>query len=354
MSNRTTLLPNGQRRFPRLFLAFAFLLSCSMLPSLFAQTDLASVRGTVQDQTGAAIPAASIQIRNLDTGLTQSAVADATGSFHFEALVRGSYEATVAAKGFQTEEQALTLDVSQIQALNFKLKPGSTTTTVTVTDAAPIVDTSTSSTGNVVEAEQIAELPLNGRNYTQLALMVPGITRGAYGSDASGASGNAETWRDMETGGTAISANGLRQQSNNFELDGLDNNESLVNSTVLITPVENMQEFRVTNSVAPAEFGRAGGAILQNSIKSGTTNYHGSVFFFDRDGIFDASPNYFSPTTAPSPMHRAQFGGNGGRPHSIHAQQAVHFWRLSGPALEDARRRSAKHRSHPADAHRRF
>ena len=99
-----------------------------------------------------------------------------------------------------------------------------------MTDAAPIVDTTTSSTGNVVEAEQIADLPLNGRNYTQLALLVPGITRGAYGSDASGASGNAETWRDMETGGTAISANGLRQQSNNFELDGLDNNESLVNS----------------------------------------------------------------------------------------------------------------------------
>ena len=314
MSNRITLLSNGQWRLRSMFLAFAFLLSCVMLPSLFAQTDLASIRGTVQDQTGAAIPAATIQLRNIDTSLTQSAVSDATGSFHFEALVRGSYQATVTAKGFETQMQGLTLDVSQIQALNFKLKPGSATVTVTVTDAAPIVDTSTSSTGNVVEAEQIAELPLNGRNYTQLALLVPGITRGAYGSDASGSSGNSETWRDMETGGTAISANGLRQQSNNFELDGLDNNESLVNSTVLITPVENMQEFRVTNSVAPAEFGRAGGAILQDSIKSGTNHYHGSAFFFDRDGIFDASPNYFSPTTAPNPMHRAQFGGTAGGP----------------------------------------
>ena len=314
MYKRSTLLSNGERCFGKLFLAVAVLLPFLMVPSLFAQTDLASIRGTVQDQTGAAIPAASIQLLSLDTGLTQTAVSDATGNFHFEALIRGNYQATVTAKGFQTTAQNLTLDVSQVQTLKFGLKPGGATSTVVVTDAAPIVDTTTSSTGNVVEAEQIAELPLNGRNYTQLAMLVPGITRGAFGSDASGASGNAETWRDMETGGTAISANGLRQQSNNFELDGLDNNESLVNSTVLITPVDDMQEFRVTNSVAPAEFGRAGGAILQNSIKSGTTKYHGSAFFFDRDGIFDASPNYFSPTTAASPMHRAQFGGTAGGP----------------------------------------
>jgi len=301
-------------RMTTILMAFAIVLAFLVAPGLFAQSDLASIRGTVQDQTGAAIPAASIQLISQDTGLTKTAVSDATGNFHFEALIRGNYQATVSAKGFQTTAQNLTLDVSQVQALKFELKPGSTTTTVTVTDAAPIVDTTTSSTGNVVEADQIAELPLNGRNYTQLAMLVPGITRGAYGSDASGASGNSETWRDMETGGTAISANGLRQQSNNFELDGLDNNESLVNSTVLITPVENMEEFRVTNSVAPAEFGRAGGAILQNSIKSGTNKYHGSAFFFDRDGIFDASPNYFSPTTPASSFHRAQFGGSAGGP----------------------------------------
>jgi len=314
--NRVTFLPTGhcRNRMTIIFMELAALLPFLMTPSLFAQTDLASIRGTVQDQTAAAIPAASIELRNLDTGLAQSAISDAAGNFHFEALVRGNYQATVTARGFQTTAQNLTLDVSQVQALKFELKPGGTTATVIVTDAAPIVDTTTSSTGDVVEAEQIAALPLNGRNYTQLAMLVPGVTRGAYGSDASGASGNAETWRDMETGGAAISANGLRQEANNFELDGLDNNESLVNSTVLLTPVEDMQEFRLTNSVAPAEFGRAGGAILQNSIKSGTNHYHGSAFFFDRDGIFDASPNYFSPLTPASSFHRAQFGGTAGGP----------------------------------------
>jgi hypothetical protein len=314
MFKRITLLPNRQRRLRLLFAAFAVLLTCLMLPGLFAQTDFASIRGTVMDNSDAVIPAASIQLQNLDTGAKQAAVSDASGNFHYEALVRGNYQIAVTAKGFQSEVQSVTLNVSQIQAVNFKLNPGSVSTTVEVTDAAPIVDTSTSSTGTVVESQQIVELPLNGRNYTQLALLVPGITRGAYGSDASGASGNAETWRANQSGGVALSANGLRQQANNYELDGLDNNESLVNNTVLITPVDNMEEFRVTNSVAPAEFGRAGGAILQNSTKAGTNNYHGSIFFFDRDGIFDASPNYFSPTTPASAFHRAQFGASAGGP----------------------------------------
>jgi hypothetical protein len=297
-----------------LALAFAVILTCLIAPRLFAQTDLASIRGSVQDETGAAIPAATIELKSADTGLIQKAVADEVGNFHFEALTRGSYHASVSAKGFQSETQTLTLNVSQVQALNFHLKPGEITTTVEVTDAAPIVDTATSSTGAVVEAEQIASLPLNGRNYTQLALLVPGVTRGAYGSDASGVNGNAETWRMGETGGAALSANGLRQQSNNFELDGLDNNEALVNNTIFITPVDNMEEFRVTNSVAPAEFGRAGGAILQNSIKSGTTKFHGSAFLFDRDKIFDASPNYFNPTAAAPSFHRIQYGGSLGGP----------------------------------------
>lgn len=310
----STVQSNGPGRLRLLFVTCAVLAICLVLPRLFAQSDLGSIRGTVEDQTGATIATASIQLHSIDTNLTQTAVTDATGNFHFEALVRGSYQATVSANGFQTQVQSITLNVSQIQALNFRLSPGSATTTITVTDAAPIVDTSTSSTGTVIDGEQVVELPLNGRNYTQLALLVPGITRGAYGSDASGVNGNSETWRMGETGGAALSANGLRQQSNNFELDGLDNNDALVNNTVLITPIDNMDQFRVTNSVAPAEFGKAGGAIVQNSIKSGTDKFHGSAFFFDRDKIFDASPNYFSPSTPASSFHRIQYGGSLGGP----------------------------------------
>jgi len=129
------------------------------------------------------------------------------------------------------------------------MSPGGTTTTVDVTSSEPLVDTSTSSTGAVIEGKQVSDLPLNGRNF-----------------------------RYSESGGAAISANGLRQQSNNFLLDGVDNNESLVNSIAFFSPPEAIDQFRVTTSVAPAEFGRAGGAIINSSIKSGTDSIHGSVF----------------------------------------------------------------------------
>jgi len=128
--------------------------------------------------------------------------------------------------------------------------------------------------------------------------------------------GNSETWRNGDTGGAALSVNGLRAQSNNFELDGVDNNDALVNTIVFFPPVEATEEFRVTTAVAPAEFGRAGGAIVQTSIKSGTDKFHGSAFLFDRDKIFDANPNYqFGNSAVPqSSYHRTQFGGTLGGP----------------------------------------
>jgi hypothetical protein len=281
---------------------------------LAAQTDTARIQGTVLDDTSAAIPGASITLTNIDTGSKLTATSDGAGNFTFNALLRGNYTAQIQAKGFQSVSQSLTLEVSQTQALNFHLNPGSVNTSVTVTDAAPIVNTTTSSTGAVIQGRQITELPLNGRNFTQLALLVPGVTRGAYGSDASGANGNAETYRYNETGGASLAVNGLRTQANNYELDGLDNNDALVNTIVFFPPVEATHEFRVTTSVASAEFGKAGGAIVQSSIKSGTNQIHGSAFLFDRDQIFDASPNYFSPMTPASSFHRTQFGGTLGGP----------------------------------------
>ncbi len=281
-----------------------------------AQSDLASVRGVVQDQTGAVIPGAHIQLLNVDTGLAQDAVSDGDGSFHFEAIPRGNYKATASATNFASVAQDFPLAVSQIQALTFRLNPGSANTTVTVTEAAPIVNTSTSSVGTVIDVKQVSNLPLNGLNFSQLALLVPGVTRGGYGSAASGSSQQSETWRYSDTGGAALAVNGLRAQANNFELDGLDNNDALVNTIIFFPPVGATEEFRVTTAVAPAEFGKAGGAIVQSSIKSGTNKYHGSAFFFDRDQIFDANPNYSFGNTVTSkpPYHKALFGGTLGGP----------------------------------------
>jgi Carboxypeptidase regulatory-like domain len=280
-----------------------------------AQTDSARVTGTVLDQTGAVVAGAQIKITNLQNNASVTVVSGDNGDFAAAALEPGNYKAEVTAPGFDTQSQLFKLDVSQVQALNFKLAVGQATTTVQVTTAAPLVQTETSDTGTVINDRQLTDLPLNGRNFTQLALLMPGVTRGAYGSAASGVNGNVETLRYNDTGGAALSANGLRPQANSFLLDGLDNNEGMVNTIVLFPPVEAMSEFRATNSLAPAEFGRAGGVLIQAAVKSGTNQIHGSAFGFDRDlGLGAANENYFSPGTPEPSQHRLQFGGTVGLP----------------------------------------
>ena len=141
--------------------------------------------------------------------------------------------------------------------------------------------------------------------------MVPGVTRGQPGNQQSGQGNQAETFRYAATGGGALSANGLRVQANNFLFDGIDNNESLVNTIVFFVDPDAIQEFRVDTSVAPAEYGRAGGAVVNATYKSGTNDWHGTGFWQIRNSDADANPNYFSG--APKPVfQRNQFGFAGG------------------------------------------
>ena len=161
-----------------------------------------------------------------------------------------------------------------------------------MTNTVPLVDTATSSAGEVIEGRQVVDLPLNGRNFTSLALMTPGVSRGAYDNNAagigpggSGLNPAAETWRNYDSGGAALAVNGLRPQANNYIIDGIDNNESLVNTIVIFPAIEDIAEFKTTTNVAPAEFGRAGGAVVQVATKSGTNQIHGSAYWFNRSKI---------------------------------------------------------------------
>jgi len=292
-------------------------LTVGMAGVMKAQTDTGRVVGTVADETGALIPGATVTLTNTETGVKQTRTAGTDGSFVFTGVVRGSYRVEGSNQGFVTAVQNFVLEVSQVQTIDFKLTAGASDTTIEVTGAAPLVDLSTSSVGAVVQGRQVTELPLNGRNFTQLALLTPGVTRGQYGSSASGVNGDAETFRNQESGGGAVSSNGLRQQANNYILDGVDNNEALVNTLVFFPNIEATQEFRVNTSVAPAEFGRAGGAIVQTSIKSGTNSIHGSAFWFARSSLFDANPNYqfFGAShVSAQPFKRNEFGGAIGGP----------------------------------------
>jgi hypothetical protein len=141
---------------------------------------------------------------------------------------RGSYKVEIAAKGFQSETVLVTITLSATQNLIFKLNPSGGSTTVEVTAAAPLVDASDAVIGATIQGAQVTELPLNGRNFSQLALLTPGVTRGAYGDVASGggSSNNTETMRNNESGAAAISVNGLRPQADNYILDGVDNNDA--------------------------------------------------------------------------------------------------------------------------------
>ncbi len=270
----------------------ACVLLAAMAAGAHGQSDTGTVSGTIADPSGAVLPGTIVKLTSGDTGAVQTSTASADGNFSFSAVPRGNYTVEASHDGFQTTRQSFTLQVSQTQSVELHLQPGSEATGVQVTDAAPLVDTATSSVGEVIAGRQVTELPLNGRNFTQLALLTPGVTRGNYGNGASGVNGDAETFRNNESGGGSLSTNGLRPQANNFILDGIDNNESLVNTLDFFPNIEGTEEFRVNTSTAPAEFGRAGGSIVQSSIKSGSNSIHGSAFEFGRSSLFDADPNH--------------------------------------------------------------
>ena len=276
----------------------------------FAQTETARLQGTVTDQQGAAIPAAAVTVTNTGTGRAFSVQTDAEGFYLAPALPAGHYHVVVEKTGFDKAAQDFELQITQIGVVDFKLQVGSVAQTVTVEAGSPVIDAADSAIGEVVEARQIEEMPLNGRNFTQLALLVPGVTRGS--GNATGASGNSETFRYGQEGGASLVVNGIRAQGNNFILDGIDNNEALVNTIVLFPPADAIEEFKVQTNIAPAQFGRAGGALVVTSIKSGTNEYHGSAFWFNRNKQLNAE-NFF--TSGPTPSFvRNQFGGSAGGP----------------------------------------
>src|SRR5215469_7349711 len=291
-----------------------FLLTSSFL---FAQTDSGRVRGSVTDPQGAFLPEATVTLTNPETGRSQTTTTDAAGAYNFDVVQRGHYKIQAEQKGFKVATAEFTLEVSQVREVNLQLQVGQSSETVDVSAEVPLIDTESSGTGEVIQGRQVTELPLNGRNFTQLALLTPGVTRGDYGDAATGVNNNVETFRNGDTGGAALVVNGLRAQANNFILDGVDNNESLVNSINFFPPAEAIQEFRVNTSVAPAEFGRAGGGIVQTSIKSGTNEIHGSAFWFIRNSAIDANNSYFNPVGQPvvkGAFKRNQFGGTLGMP----------------------------------------
>ena len=284
------------------------LVSTLILLSLTAAAQLptAKVTGLVTDSTGAAVNGADVEAQNRATGIVLKTVTNDSGDYTFPVLTPGVYSVAVRKTGFESiNRTGIELVVSQIARIDFQLKVGSTQQTVEVKAAVPLLDNATASLGQVIDTKAVAELPLNGRNFLQLAKLSTGVLETKSG--------------DRTTAGGGFIANGVRAQLNNFLLDGVDNNSKVLDqqnsSPVAVQPsVDAVQEFKVETNNYSAEYGYSAGAVVNASLKGGGNQIHGDAFEFLRNDVFDAR-NYFASPTQPKPtLQRNQYGGTLGGP----------------------------------------
>ena len=283
---------------------------CSPLP---AQVSTGEIAGAVLDASGAAVPKAKVTATNTETGTAvRTMLSGPAGGYIMTLLPPGSYTMSVESPGFRKVVQTgITLQVSQRIRLDFTLQLGQVTETVEVKEAAPLLESQSSSVGSTIGQQFVDELPLNGRNFVQLAILTPGVNGTGYSTSGTIQSGARP---DDRRPGTEIFSNGNREGSNNFLYDGVDNNERLIQLIVLRPPVEAIREFRVQTNMFSADVGRNSGAVVDVVTKSGTNDLHGSAFEFLRNSAMDAR-NFFNAKGTPFPPFRYnQFGGSFGGP----------------------------------------
>src|SRR6185437_2950450 len=278
-----------------------FLLCVSLLLTgalVSAQTNTGVITGTVTDSAGAVIAGAAVAITNLSTGASLAFTTNGDGYYTSAPIDPGTYSVAVTKSGFQSQTQTgLTLQVQARLAVNFTLTVGQVSQQVVVTGGAQVIDTQTSSLGQVLSSSTIEQLPLNGRSYLQLAALDTGVVLQSMGRERQGTGrGNATSSRP---GDVSFGSNGTRSRLNNFILDGIDNNSNDNGALVVPSQVDALQEFKTQTSSYGAEFGRAGGAVINAVTKSGTNGYHGDVFFFDRPNALEARDFFQTPAVGP-------------------------------------------------------
>ena len=293
---------NAKFPFLQIF-AIAAALLLAGVQRCYAQKDAGTIAGTVRDGSGAVISDVTIVATDVDHGTTVKVTSNSSGEYVAGPLRVGHYTINASKSGFSSVvSTAITLQVQQRVVFDVTLTVGEVSQAVTVTDSTAQLQTETSDLGQVIDSRQITNLPLNGRNFAQLALLSPGTAPAAPGS------------RDQSSFG--FSANGARSLQNNFLLDGIDNNSNLPDllngsSYVIEPPVESLQEFKVQTSSYTAEFGRGNGAIINAVTRSGANQIHGAFYEFFRNDALDAR-NYYDLTR--QPYKQNQFGGRIGGP----------------------------------------
>ncbi len=254
---------------------------CALFHSASGQQITASITGTVVDPGGAVINDASVTVVDTERGTLYSAKTADGGLFTFARLPIGTYDVKVEARGFQTAIQShLTLVLNESARLTFKMQVGAVTNTVQVTSAAPALETQSTQVSTLVNARAVTDIPLATRNYVELTLLSPGSVNPDNSTFNNG---------DNTANGGRPYINGNREQSNNFILDGMDNNQTSDNLLAFTPSPDAIQEFNLITANAPAEFGNFQGGIVNASIKSGTNHFHGDVWEFFRNDVLNAN-----------------------------------------------------------------
>ena len=291
-----------------------------LLASLgWAQKDMGTIVGSVKDSSGALVADAKVMVTDVDRGTSFETKTNSSGEYVAGPMKVGNYRVLVEKTGFKkTEVGPLVLNVQARLAVDVTLQVGTLMETMTVNTALPQLETETSDLGQVVDSRRATTLPLNGRNYAQLALLGAGVAPSEPGSRTESSFG--------------FSSNGARALQNNYLLDGVDNNANLGDvlngSAYVIQPsVDAIAEFKVQTNAYSSEFGRGNGAIMNAVIKSGTNNFHGSLFEFLRNSVLDAR-NFFAaerPPSAPAAQKGMKETIPAGFPPAIGTWPGSHF-----------------------------
>jgi hypothetical protein len=288
--------------------AFAGLIVACFSAVTDAQITSAEITGTITDSAGAVVAGATVTATNPATNTQRTATTSGAGVFNLTALPPGVYSVRVERQGFSSQVRTgLELQVAQVARLDLTLQVGSVSEVIEVQGGAPLIETDNTSLGTVIENQRILDLPLNGRNYLQLAALTPGATTAAPASFVMG----------LRQGGTrslfTLTVSGQRILFNRYLLDGLENTSPNWQSYIFLPSLDALQEFKVESGITPAEYGK-NATQINVTTKSGTNDFHGTAWEFLRNSFFDAR-NYFNPRgTAQPPFKRNQFGFTFGGP----------------------------------------
>jgi Carboxypeptidase regulatory-like domain/TonB-dependent Receptor Plug Domain len=304
--------------------ASLLLLSIGLLIGVHAQSSTTgNITGTVRDPQGAAVPKAEVTITDEKTGVSRTVSATEDGFYNATSLPAGTYTVSTSPTGFKkTLTTGVELHVNENKTVNLDLQVGQVTETVTVTSESAPVELRSGEVSSLITEKQVTELPLNGRNYAQLALMVPGVSPVTQ----AGAGGAFATRGTGLNSGVDMSVNGNQSNSNLWTVDGVNNMDVGSNRTLLVFPsIDAIQEFRVERNSFSAEFGQAQGAVVNLITKGGSNEFHGGLFEFFRNDALNANNFFLNRSGQPKPeLEYNNFGGNFSGP--IVKNRVFFFW----------------------------